>query len=120
MYKGQGGRQCRPAMYTRGDWCRTLPQFSGAGRKPLPVCKEYTKPLGDWPPGKVICALPHDHFFGPLHAVIAVEDYIAVRVPRLDHPTELIWVNVQKGNTRFAHRIKAAVEWPDWRNWFRD
>ena len=107
-------------MYTRGDWCRTLPRSSGARRGRLPVCKEYTKPLGDWPPGKFIRSLPPKHVFGPLHAVISVGDYIAVSVPQLDDPTVLIWVNVQKGNTRFALRINMAVDWPGWWNRFLD
>ncbi len=64
--------------------------------------------------------MPPDHFFGPVHAVISFEDYIAVSVPRFDDPTVLMWVNVQKGNTPFAHRIHAAVDWPGWWNWFRD
>ena len=106
-------------MYVRGDWCQTLSRLN-AQRKPRPVCKEYTRPLGDWPPGDLICALPHDHYFGPVHAVVTFEDYTAVRVPSLNDPTELIWVNVQKVSARFAYCIIAAAEWPDWRNWFRD
>ena len=106
-------------MYTRGDWCRTLKAFDWGGSR-LPVCKEYTKPLGAWPPGEIICTLPPEHFFGPVHSVILFEDYIAVRVHRLADPTVLIWINVQQGNTPFAHRIDAAAAWPGWRNWFRD
>ena len=64
--------------------------------------------------------MPSEHYFGPVHAVIKFQDYIAVSVPRLDDPTVLVWVNVQKGKTLFAHRIDVARRWPGWRNGFLD
>ena len=106
-------------MYTRGDWCRTLKAFDWGGSR-LPVCKEYTKPLGAWPPGEFVQSLPAEHVFGPVHAVMMSEDYIVVSVPRLDDPSTLVWVIVQEGETFFAHRIAVAWRWPEWRNEFLD
>ena len=106
-------------MYMRGDWCRTLRALDLGGSH-LPVCKEYTKPLGEWPPGEFVQSLPAEHVFGPVHAVMMSEDYIVVSVPRLDDPSILVWVIVQEGSTFFAHRIDVTWRWPEWRNEFLD
>ena len=85
-----------------------------------PCVKNTRELLATAPPVASSARYRTTYYFGPVHVVVSFEDYTSVRVPSLNDPTELIWVNVQKVSARFAYCIIAAAEWPDWRNLFRE
>ena len=86
--------------FERGDWFRTfVSRFS-------PVCKEYTDVR---PHGRYERSIQPETYFGPVHEIRLVDDYVVVQVPSSSRNYTLVWVNVQKGPVRFANKANVAA-----------
>ena len=103
----------------RGNWFRT--KSTGRYNRSCPVSKEYTLAI---PNGQYVCTIPAQTYLGPVHEIVSVRDYVTIRVPSyLNHQT-LIWVNIRKAKTNFAHHygIEEVTHWHarGWENIYID
>ena len=101
-----------PSDIREGDWFKTKNSTHTAQGRPRPQCFEYTvKPAVGWgAPAHLLKispdALPVSTYIGPVHGPAEhFRGYVTVRVPSYHQPHRLCWVNLSKGDQKFAEKV---------------
>ena len=96
----------------KGDWFKTKDTTHTREGRARPQCFEYSvKPAVGWgTPAHLLKirpdALPPSTYIGPVHGEPEhYNGYVTVRVPSFWEPHRLCWVNVSKGNQKFADKV---------------